>query len=291
MSGMISGIDHIALAVRDLESSIVAYRSLLGREPNWVGGDGGARHAWFQLETMALDVIAPQGAGEFGDMICRHLEDHGEGVWALAFAVADVAAAARLMTRRGLRASPPASTRSTHRDGRKRYWTTTALDLGDTAGVRLLLVDPPRNGEQWPRSPIVGHAPASVSELDHVVVQTSQPERALAIYGARLGLDLRLDRSNERWGVRQLFFRCGASVVEVATSLRSPTPLPRDQVGELDWRLADAGAAQERLARLGFDASEVRTGRKPGSRVFTVRSGVVGAPSLFIEQNAAAPEV
>jgi hypothetical protein len=39
-----------------------------------------------------------------------------------------------------------------------------------------------------------------------------------------------------------------------------------------------------RLATAGFDVSEVRDGRKPGSRVFTVRSGVVGAPALVVEQ-------
>ncbi len=41
-------------------------------------------------------------------------------------------------------------------------------------------------------------------------------------------------------------------------------------------------AARERLASAGFDVSEVRKGRKPGTAVFTVRSGVAGAPSLVL---------
>ena len=58
---MITGLDHIALAVHDLDTAVEGYRKLLGREPNWLGGDGGARHAWFQLTNMALDVISPSG--------------------------------------------------------------------------------------------------------------------------------------------------------------------------------------------------------------------------------------
>ena len=34
--------------------------------------------------------------------------------------------------------------------------------------------------------------------------------------------------------------------------------------------------------------SEVRVGRKPGTRVFTLRAGVPGGPALIIQQNAEA---
>ena len=46
-------------------------------------------------------------------------------------------------------------------------------------------------------SPFVAEEAACVSALDHVVVRTPNPERAIAFYAGRLGLDLRLDRSNE----------------------------------------------------------------------------------------------
>ncbi|MEW6018602.1 MAG: VOC family protein, partial [Pseudomonadota bacterium] len=84
---LVTGLDHVALAVRDLDQAMDAYSRLLGRAPEWVGGDGGARHAWFQLPNMALDIIAPAGPGGFGEVISAHLNSHGEGLWALAFAV------------------------------------------------------------------------------------------------------------------------------------------------------------------------------------------------------------
>ena len=287
---MIIGLDHVALAVNDLEAAIAAYRALLGREPNWVGGDGGARHAWFQLPNMALDVIAPNGEGAFGDTIRAHLAAHGEGIWALAFTVANVDEGQKLAERRGLRGAKPGPTRSTHDDGRKRYWTTTRLEAADTGGLNILLCDPPRSGEPWPLSPATEGEAAAVTELDHVVVQTVNCDRALGIWGAKLGLDLRLDRSNESWGVRQLFFRCGSAVVEMAASLKTPASDGPDSFGGLAWRVADADAAQARIAAAGFNVSEVRIGRKPGTKVFTVRDAPGGVPTILIQQNANLPE-
>lgn len=280
---MITGLDHVALAVTDLDAAIAGYTALLGREPNWVGGDGGARHAWFQLPNMALDLITPQGEGAFGDVIRGHLSDKGEGLWALAFTVDDLDAAAKLASRRGLAATEPHSVRSTHDDGRKRYWTTSSLQAG---GTSILLTAPPRDGQPWPLSSVNGDQAATVSQLDHVVIRTPNAERAVADYGGRLGLDLRLDRSNADWGVRQLFFNAGPAVIEFGASLKSPPSDAPDSFGGLAWRVIDADAARDRIAAAGFDVSEVRTGRKPGTRVFTVRSGVPAGPALMISQTA-----
>lgn len=279
---MITGIDHIALAVHDLDSAVDAYRRLLGLEPNWIGGDGGARHAWFQLPNMALDVITPHGEGAFGNTIRAHLDAHGEGIWALAFTAQDIEATQALMARRGLGGSPPGPVRSTHDDGRKRYWTTTTLDPAATGGLNILLAAPPRDGVAWPLSQNAG--PGAITRLDHVVITTPNPDRALGVYGAKLGLDLRLDRSNPDWKVRQLFFRCGDGLVEFAAGLQRPVSDDPDRFGGLAWQVDDIDAAHARIASAGFDISDVKTGRKPGTRVFTIRSGIASAPDLVISQ-------
>ncbi|WP_312167198.1 VOC family protein [Phenylobacterium sp.] len=279
---MISALDHIAVAVRDLDAAVDGYARLLGLAPNWIGGDGGARHAWFQLPNMALDVIAPHGEGAFGDTIRGHLDAHGEGIWAMAFTVPDIEAAHVLLTRRGIGGAKPHPVRSTHDDGRKRYWTTSALDAAATGGLNILLSAPPRDGVAWPLSEPTGEG--AISALDHVVIHTPNPDRALGVYGAKLGLDLRLDRSNPDWKVRQLFFRCDDSLVEVAASLNRQVSDDPDGFGGLAWQAADIHAAHARIASAGFDVSDVKTGRKPGTHVFTIRSGVPDAPTLVISQ-------
>jgi catechol 2,3-dioxygenase-like lactoylglutathione lyase family enzyme len=281
---MITALDHVALAVRDLDAAVDGYTRLLGVAPNWLGGDGGARHAWFQFPNMALDVISPHGEGAFGDRMRAQLEAHGEGVWAVAFTAADLESFATLLNRRGVKTTAPSLTRSTHDDGRKRYWLGSSPAAADTGGLQLLLEAPPRDGP-WPLSPPAGKAP--VTQLDHVVIHTPHPERALAIYGAKLGLDLRLDRSNQQWGARQLFFKAGETVIEVGASLKTPPTDGPDSFGGLAWRVSDPRAAQARIAAAGFDVSEVRAGRKPGTHVFTVRNAPAGVPTLMLSAEPA----
>jgi catechol 2,3-dioxygenase-like lactoylglutathione lyase family enzyme len=127
----------------------------------------------------------------------------------------------------------------------------------------------------------------SVVALDHVVINTANADRAVALYGARLGLDFRLDRSNPQWGSRLMFFRCGGAVVEIGARLGGETSDAPDRLSGLAWRVTDPDAARARLAKAGFDVSEVRSGRKPGTKVFTIRSGVPGAPTLMLSADPA----
>lgn len=279
---MITGLDHVALAVRDLDAAVHGYTRLLGVTPNWIGRGGGVRQAWFQFPNMALDVIAPEGDGAFADGLRAHLDAKGEGIWAVAFTAADIGAFATLLSRRGIPATPPAEVRTTADDGRTRTWLASSLDAQATGGLQLLLMAPPGDGA-WPLSEATGQG--AIEKLDHVVVNSPNVDRALAVYGAKLNLDLRLDRENPAWNARQLFFRVGDAVVEMGARIGGPDleALARpDRFGGLAWRVTDPDAAQARIAAAGFDVSEVRTGRKPGTKVFTVRNAPGGVPTLML---------
>ena len=131
-------------------------------------------------------------------------------------------------------------------------------------------------------SPLTADAASAVASLDHVVVRTPNPERAIAFYAGRLGLDLRLDRSNPKWGARLLFFRCGDLVVEIAHDLKKGVSDEPDQLWGLSWRVPDIGAAHVRLKAAGLDVSEPRDGRRPGSQICTVKNGTEGVPTILI---------
>jgi catechol 2,3-dioxygenase-like lactoylglutathione lyase family enzyme len=121
--------------------------------------------------------------------------------------------------------------------------------------------------------------------MDHVVISTGDPERAAALYGARLGLDMALDRSHPDWG-RLMFFRCGDLIVEIVHRPGSAVDPAHDRLYGMSWRVDNADATRARLAAAGIDVSDVRTGRKPGTRVLTVRSGTSGIPTLLVERTA-----
>ena len=124
-------------------------------------------------------------------------------------------------------------------------------------------------------SPVIG--------LDHVVITTDDPERAAALYGARLGLDMALDRTHQDWG-QLMFFRCGDLIVEVVRRPVAGGDATRDKLWGLSWRVGDIDAARARLIDGGIEVSEVRNGRKPGTRVMSVRSGTCGVQTLFLER-------
>lgn len=177
---MIAGLDHIAIAVVDLDSAVDGYSRLLGRDAVRCDGDGAAR-AWFRLANMSLELVAPLGEGTSGDRVRARLASHGEGQWLMAFAVEDLAAAQRLLARRGVPSSYPAPL-ACPQAGRQ----AIALDPEATGGLQSVLVDTPAAEDATPE------AAAAVTGLDHVVVNTPDPERAVATYAGRLGLDLRL---------------------------------------------------------------------------------------------------
>lgn len=275
---MITGLDHVAWVVRDLDAAVEGYKRLLGVAPDWIGRGGGVRQAWFQFPNMALDLIAPEGEGPFADAVRAQLDASGEGLWALAFASDDMAGDVKLLNRRGIPTSDPAPVATSAEDGTTRHWTGARLDPAATGGLRILLMA--ESNPPWPLATPAGDGP--VTKLDHVVVVTPNVDRALAVYGAKLGLDLRLDRENPRWDARQLFFKVGDSVIEMGAKIGAPPTDAPDRSGGLAWRVDDPHAAQARIAAAGFDVSEVRTGRKPGTHVFTVRNAPGGVPTILL---------
>jgi catechol 2,3-dioxygenase-like lactoylglutathione lyase family enzyme len=275
---VIEALDHIAVAVRDLDRAASAFGTLLGRRADWREEAAGARHAWFQLENMALDIVQPEGPGESGDRARAQIEAHGEGLWGLAFAVSDLDETRRMLGRRGCPTAEPAALLSTD------AWRLAFVDPAASHGVSIALAE--RSRRSAPKQAGQG----AVVALDHVVINTQSPERAVALYGARLGLDFRLDRSNPQWGSRLMFFRCGGAVVEIGARIGGEVSDAPDRLSGLAWRVAEPEAAQARLAKAGFDVSEVRSGRKPGTKVFTVRAGVPGAPTLMLSAEPGAEQ-
>jgi hypothetical protein len=79
-----------------------------------------------------------------------------------------------------------------------------------------------------------------------------------------------------------MFFRTGHLTVELAANLERSGPPARDRFWGISWRVPDIDAAHARLVASGFDVSQIRTGRRPGTRVATVRAETHGVATLVI---------
>lgn len=177
--------------------------------------------------------------------------------------VADLTGAADLLRRRGLDlAEQPGAV------------AATAIALTAAAPLR-----------------ITGSGPrdSSGAMIDHVVLTVADADRAIALFGGRLGINLRLVRELGN-GVRQLFFRTRSTVLEVVAGAPDSDD-PGSQAGTdgiglmgIAWRCTDIVAEQQRLIEAGLAVSEVRAGRKAGTRVCTIREPHLGTATLLIEQ-------
>ncbi len=279
---MIIGLDHVVVLVDDIATGEAAYRTLFARQPSWRDSSDGTERVLFTLDNMTLELVAPGGEGAAADRIRPVLAAQGEGLASLCFRTGDIAKMHRRLDRLTLKPEPVAEVESHDvNSGMSFSWKRTRAATDATRGVRLFFLE---LAQERPLS--VRTAPASITAMDHVVVSTGDPERAAALYGARLGLDMALDRSHPDWG-RLMFFRCGDVVVEVTHRPPKPGDKPadtaQDRLRGICWRVADIDATRTRLAADGVDVSEVRTGRKPGTRVMTVRSGTCGVPTLLVQ--------
>lgn len=241
---LIESLDHLALTTTETAGVSAAYADLLGHPavPAPAGG--------YRLQCDNIGLVIAEAAGE-----------EPGGTLRLVFAAADLDAARHRLARRGI--------------GGTMVGTRLDLDHAATYGVVLSVIGV---GER----PEVAKMGADITGLDHVVIRTPHAERAVALYGGRLGLDLRLDRARPDIGVRQLFFVVGGLVVEVVQSLKEPPSDGPDGIWGLAWRSRDIEASRARMLAAGIKVSEIRDGRKAGTRVFTPKSHTGDVPTLII---------
>jgi len=253
---MLTRLDHAVLLTRDFHSAVRDYQILFGFKADEIADQHGFQTALFRTGNMGLEIMAPQSEAALSrtDEI---LANSSSKLTSLAFGTSDLAETHKILGRRG---GEPSKISSSFR-------------LSDIicADVKTFIVS-----ENTPPSD------KNIC-LDHLVINTPNPDRAIAHYGARLGIRFALDRANEDWGARFLFFKLDDIVLEVIhrTGQEHDTLAP-DELWGLTWKVEDLVAHHERLSEQGVSISEIRTGRKPGTQVFTVKSHNDDIPTLFL---------
>ena len=129
------------------------------------------------------------------------------------------------------------------------------------------------------------HEPSTTSGIyavDHLVLQSGDPDACIELFRDQLGLRLALDQEVPEWGGRMLFFRHGKMTLEV---IHNPgQPPARDFFWGITYLCHDIDETLATLGEAGVEHSPVRKGRKPGTRVSTIKSHCLGLPTLLISQ-------
>lgn len=137
-------------------------------------------------------------------------------------------------------------------------------------------------------SPLRLQGPATslgISAVDHLVLHTADADDCIRVFGDEgLGMRLALDQLVPEWGGRMLFFRTGKMTLEVIHNLKEPPS--EDYFWGITYLCPDLDFTSAQLSAAGVSHSPVRKGRKPGTRVATVKSHTLGLPTLLIEPAA-----
>ena len=82
---MIENVDHIIIAVEDLESAEDNYTKIFGIEPVWRGfhNELGTSNVLFNFENTYLELLAATGSGIGADMVNNTIEKKGDGLLGL----------------------------------------------------------------------------------------------------------------------------------------------------------------------------------------------------------------
>jgi methylmalonyl-CoA/ethylmalonyl-CoA epimerase len=137
----VTGIDHVGIAVADLDAAIVFYRDTLGLElvHEEVNEAQGVREAMMRAPGdddnagSAVQLLAPLGPDT---TIAKFLDTKGPGIQQLAFRVTDVEAAAEALRNKGLRVLYDKARIGTENT------LTNFVHPKDTGGVLIELVEP-----------------------------------------------------------------------------------------------------------------------------------------------------
>lgn len=234
--------DAVRVATDDVTRAARAYALLLGAEPERAGHD----HARFTLARGAVELVH----GAPGVQSLRLTRTPASGV--------DAEAAYELVVEEGF-------------GGIGVVVDPCPTDASGTPALR-----------QHPSFEDAVPTAGGVIGVDHVVVNTPDPGRAVRLWRDGLGVRLALDREFAQRGVRMLFFRSAGVTLEYVSALGAQGD-GDDVLDGIAYRVADLASVRARLVAAGLDVSELRSGNKQGTRVATVRSGTEGVPTLLIE--------
>ena len=277
---MLDSLDHIIIAVEDLSIAIENYTKLLGFPPTWRGEHPGqgTENALFPLDNLYVELLASNGEGPGSDMIKGFLELNGEGLSGIALGTSDIQAAKNKLDGMEIDVSNLIEGEGKDEDSREiRKWKNLFLPFSLTRGVFTFLIQHEEGSLPTHKEKV----DSQVNKLDHVVINTNDPEGLISLYRDTYGIRLALDQTVEKWGGRMLFFRLNHTTLEVIG--KEDSKEPQDSLWGLAWVVKDIKVIYDRLISEGVEVTEVKEGRKPNTLVATVKSHTCNIPTLLIQ--------
>ena len=277
---MISTLDHIILAVENLNEAEKNYKKIFGIDPVWRGEhkELGTANVIFNLENTYLELLSANGDGLGAALVNHYLEKDGEGLIGIVFGTNDLNEAAKSIKDKGFNIGDITEGEGTNSDeSEKRKWKNLFLPPELTRGLFSFIIQ--HTDGNLPSSK--HEMQSAVNKLDHIVINTNDADGFIEIYKNVFGLRLALDKTIEAWNRRMLFFRFNKTTIEVIE--QNDDKEPSDKLWGLAWAVEDLQETYDRLIKEGLELTEVKPGIKDKTLVSTIRSHTHGVPTLIIQ--------
>ncbi len=277
---MFKSLDHLIIAVEDLEKATHNYQIIMGTPPVWTGMHKslGTSNALFNFQNTYLELLSPTGEGLGADLINHYLKNTGDGLIGMVFATKDINGVYQSLQNHGFPLGEPTDGEGKNSaDQKLRKWKNLFLPPDLTRGIFSFVIEHTEGDLPQPES----IEPSSPHKLDHVVINTNDADGFIKIYKDTFNIRLALDKVIEHWQKRMLFFRLNQTTIEVIEQ-EDDLP-PGDQMWGLAWEVKDIEKAHERMMAEGIEISPILKGVKEKTLVATIKSHNHNVPTLLIQ--------
>ena len=277
---MFSRLDHLIVAVNDLEEAEANYTKVFGMEPVWKGEHKalGTSNVIFNFKNTYFELLAAKGEGLGAELVKNMIKEKGEGLIGIVFGTKNINQCSSQLKEMGYSISEISDGEGI--DGKTnqiRNWKNLLLPHELTRGLFSFIIEH-TNGEL----PAVDkYSKAVLNKLDHVVINTNDADGFISIYKDVFNIRLALDKVIEHWGRRILFFRLNETTIEVIEEKNEKDSL--DTLWGLAWEVDSIEEAHKRLSDQGIDLTPIKKGLKENTLVTTIKSHIHNVPTLLIE--------
>ena len=280
---MISKLDHLIVAVKDLDEAESNYKKIFGVEPVWRGEhkDLGTANVIFNFKNTYFELLASNGVGLGSDFVNTTIEESGEGLIGFVLGSENIKLTFDSIKNKGHLLGDISDGEGTNlKNNETRKWKNLFLPLELTRGIFTFIIEHTEGNLPMPNH----FNDASINKLDHVVITTNDADGFIEIYRDIFDIRLALDKVIEHWNTRMLFFRLNETTIEVvAKEHNNKNP---DELWGLAWEVESIAKTRKRLINEGVEITEIKDGIKENTLVATIKSHTHDVPTLLIQHIA-----
>ena len=277
---MISSIDHLIIAVKDINDAEENYRKIFGMEPVWKGKHKalGTANVIFNFKNTYCELLSANGDGLGAELVNSAIEEQGDGLIGVVLGTNNIEESFSTLKKSGFLATEPTEGEGVDNKTQKiRKWKNLFLPPELTRGIFSFIIEHSEGAlpslNKYPK--------ATINKLDHLVINTNDANGFINIYKDVFNIRLALDKVIEHLKSRMLFFRVNKTTIEVIE--RKNENDSQDSLWGLAWEVESIEEAYKRLISEGVDVTPIKDGLKENTLVATIKSHTHNVPTLLIE--------